>query len=209
MQPLTPENIKFFLIVFLPGIVCVKVHDLFHPSDRKSLSEASIEAAVCGLLNLGFWFWSLKVVLSEGFHTNHPGLAVLFGIGAGIITPAALAVLWHKTRTSIWVARQLKRIGLALDYPTKNGWDRYFSRGEFCFVRCHLKDGSRVGGYYGDKSYAATFPQPADVYIEKTWLLDDSGEFVREMEGTAGMVVRAADCHFIEFLAPTTPGGSP
>ena len=57
-----------------------------------------------------------------------------------------------------------------------------------------------VGGYFGPNSYATTFPQPPEVYVEEVWRVDEEGRFVEKVDGTLGMVLRIADCDRLEFL---------
>jgi hypothetical protein len=64
----------------------------------------------------------------------------------------------------------------------------------------HLKGGKMLGGYFGDQSYAATFPQEPEVYVQEIWRVNDQGEFVEMVEGTLGGVIRMSECERVEFL---------
>jgi hypothetical protein len=58
-----------------------------------------------------------------------------------------------------------------LDSWTRS-WDFAFSSQAPFFVRAKLKTGERVGGWYGDDSFASAFPEPQDVFLQQAWKID-------------------------------------
>lgn len=82
----------------------------------------------------------------------------------------------------------------------RNGWDAAFLRREPLFVIVHLQDGRRIGGYYGDRSFAGVHPASGHVYLETLWTLDEAGRFVEPIPDSRGIVLRPDDYHFIELL---------
>ncbi len=70
----------------------------------------------------------------------------------------------------------------------------------------HLKNGQRIGGFFGRESYASSYPIEAEIYVENIWRVDESGRFAENVEGNAGMIIRYADCHLMEFYR--AEGGS-
>jgi hypothetical protein len=59
-----------------------------------------------------------------------------------------------------------------------------------------------VGGWYGAKSYATSYPEPAEVYLESAWRMKSDGSFADRVTGTAGLHVRAADVDVFELIDP-------
>ncbi|MFF4529448.1 DUF6338 family protein [Streptomyces sp. NPDC001407] len=93
---------------------------------------------------------------------------------------------------------------------TPSAWDHIFRDRRPCFVRLRLKDGTWVGGWYGNKSYATSYPQPCELHLESAWRMLGDGSFVERVEGTAGLHVRGADVDIVEMVdapitAPVTP----
>ena len=54
---------------------------------------------------------------------------------------------------------------MQLPFPT--AWDYYFDKRNPSWVLVHLKDGTLIGGLFGDDSYATSFPTDGDIYLEK------------------------------------------
>lgn len=90
---------------------------------------------------------------------------------------------------------------------TPTAWDHLFRRSGPCFVRMRLRDGAWVGGWYGGRSYATSYPQPPEIYLETAWLMKPDGGFVRPVRDSAGIHIRAADTDVLELLTP--PSAAP
>lgn len=127
------------------------------------------------------------------------GLAVL---GLLLAAPAAAAA-----GVSTWERR---RVSTA---PQRGGpstaWDRMFHERGSCFVRLRLRDGVWIGGRYGDRSYASSSPHAMELYLESAWLMRPDGSFDREIHGSGGLYVRAADADVLEIVlspAACAPG---
>lgn len=128
---------------------------------------------------------------------QHPRLIGLLALLLFVAVPAAAAFA-----VSAWQRRRL---------PTRydagaTAWDHMFRHRGSCFVRARLKDGSWVGGWYGSKSYATSYPEPAELYLESAWRMKPDGSFADRVAGTAGLHVRAADVDVVELIDP--PGSA-
>ena len=69
-------------------------------------------------------------------------------------------------------------------------------------------DGPWLGGFYGDESYAAGYPEePQDLYLEQTFAMDQNdGSFVRDADGRpvalgTALLVRWDEVLFMEVLS--------
>lgn len=83
-------------------------------------------------------------------------------------------------------------------------WDWYFSQRPTSILLVHMKDGTEVIGYFGNKSYATSFPNDGSLYLEKAYTKDDNGN-LKLVENSSGILV-AKDQHIsIEFYS--TEGG--
>jgi hypothetical protein len=51
--------------------------------------------------------------------------------------------------------------------PVPTGWDALFKDLGSCYVRMRLKSGLWVGGWWGGGSHASSYPQEADMYLER------------------------------------------
>jgi len=72
-----------------------------------------------------------------------------------------------------------------------------------------LKDDGRwLGGFYGESSYAAGYPEePQDIYLERTYAMSqEDGSFVADDAGHpvelgSGLLVRWSEVRFMEVLS--------
>lgn len=119
---------------------------------------------------------------------RHIGLLVLVLV---VIVPALAALL---------VTLPARRRQHAKYSSTPTAWDFAFSRRSSCFVRALLKDGEWAGGWYGSKSYASSFPQPAELFLESAWSLDATGRFLGRAQQTGGLLLAASNIHMLEFI---------
>jgi hypothetical protein len=69
----------------------------------------------------------------------------------------------------------------------------------------HLTDGSVVGGYWGEQSYASSYPEQGDLYLSAVYKVDDSGQFEAPLEDTDGLLIRKDQYSYLElFKVPMT-----
>ncbi|WP_217213262.1 DUF6338 family protein [Streptomyces sp. AC550_RSS872] len=124
---------------------------------------------------------------------QQPRLAGLLALVLFIAVPAAAAGC-----ASVWQRRRL---------PTRyraapSAWDHVFRHRGSCFVRVRLKDGTWLGGWYGSRSYATSYPEPSELFLESAWRMNSDGSFADRVERTAGLYIRAADADVVELIHP-------
>lgn len=193
MPDLTLERLQLFLLVVMPGIIAIKVYDLFYPPEKRDFGSSLLEAAAYGLLNMGIWVWPVVHINKKEFIEQYPVWYAILSFCFLVLSPVGLALVAVKIRNT-------QRLGRLLGYPTKSAWDVFFRRRQECWILFHLKNGKLLGGYFGEKSYATAFPQPSEVYVEEVWRVGEDGVFAEMVPGTIGMVIRQADCERLEFL---------
>jgi hypothetical protein len=110
-----------------------------------------------------------------------------------VVVPAVAA-----GSVSVWQRRRLP----TRYQVTSSAWDYMFRHRGSCFVRVRLKDGTWVGGWYGSGSYATSYPEPAELFLESAWRMNPDGSFSHRITQTAGLHVRAADADVFELLQP-------
>jgi len=62
-----------------------------------------------------------------------------------------------------------------------------------------MKDGSVLGGYYGENSFTSNAPAPEQIYLEETWIMNDEGGFVRRKNDTAGIIILSDEISYLEL----------
>src|SRR5580700_10635118 len=137
------------------------VYSLKAPNQQKDWAKSLVEAVAYSLINLVLWLWWVWKFIGKPiaelnrFEVSGAAFVVC------LVSPTVLALFWYHLRTN-----QLHR-RLGLDHPIPRGWDHFVrNNGEF-FVLFHLKNGKMLGGYFGNNSYAATYPHEPDIYVEQ------------------------------------------
>lgn len=184
-------DLLLFFVFVLPGLISMKVYRLILPSADVDWKTALIEGLffssvtlllllpVIYLLFSTNWSDSLKIIISS--------ILILI---ASIGLPFLLKYLLTKSR--------LSEI-LNLPYPT--AWDYFFDLREPCFLLIHLNNGKLIGGYYGLNSYATSFPNQGDVYLEVVYKVKEDGTFEEAIEDSYGLLLTKDQYQYIEIFS--------
>lgn len=193
-MPDTSDKILLFLFFVLPGLVAIQVYSLKFPPAKRELSSATFEAILYSAINLILWFWWVHPLSTTKWEKLNP-VEITFALFIiCLISPYLLAMIWHELRTESMHYR------MGYDHPIPRGWDFFIRNNNHFFVLFHLKNGKMVGGYFGSRSFASTFPQEPEIYCEKVCRVDDRGEFTEWVEGSLGTVMKVSDCERVEFF---------
>lgn len=84
-------------------------------------------------------------------------------------------------------------------HPVGKPWDYVFAQRKPYWVKVTIKNGTVIAGMYAEYSFASSAPAEEVIYLEKTWILNENGGFVREKNDTAGVIILADDISFIEL----------
>ena len=72
----------------------------------------------------------------------------------------------------------------------------------------HLNNGKMIGGYFGTDSYATSFPNHGDIYLQSVFKVNDDGTFNEPIEDTKGLLIRKDQYTYLEiFNVPQQEGG--
>jgi len=116
-----------------------------------------------------------------------------------LITPIVWPYAWSK------LVRNKKLMSkLQLPYPT--AWDYFFDKRKTTFVLIHLKNGKKIGGYYGPDSFATAHPREGDLYLEAAIQADDEGKFMGVVKDTMGLIIKKEQYDLIELFASPETG---
>lgn len=85
-------------------------------------------------------------------------------------------------------------------HPTPKAWDYFYSLGKPVWVLVHLKNGNKIGGLFGDDSFASSFPNEQDIYLEEVWHVDEEGILLDKINQTAGLLINDKEIEYLEFF---------
>ena len=181
------SGLAFFILFALPGFISLKVWTQIVPSPERPLKDVIGEVLAFGILNAAIVAPFLVLWNPTNAYT------IYFGFVLGLVV---LPALWPFCLR--WIVDALQRVNILL-IPARSGWDFAFMIGTPYFVIVHLKDGRRIGGYYGERSFAGLYPDSGHLYLEEVWSLDEEGAFVEAIPDSAGIVLKPDDYSFVEL----------
>ncbi|AZS74838.1 hypothetical protein GTW98_13000 [Streptomyces sp. SID8375] len=201
--PTTVTQVAIVLLLVLPGVTYQFVRERARglAPHHKDLGERILRAVTAGVVLDTFYVllagpWVVRLIYDRhrGWLTgtaDHPRLAALTAILLLIVLPAGTASL----------VSRLSSPGRGSTYDaTPTAWDSAFIHRSHCFVRARLKSGRWVGGWYGERSYASSYPEAADLYLQTAWAVSPAGRFEHPLEQSGGIYIRMDDVECMDFV---------
>lgn len=196
LSGLDSTHLFLFLIFVVPGFVSMHVYGLLRSRDKISLKDNIFEAIAFSLVNITLMIWAVFPLLDtseKGLFNTSPALYYVLFLTVLLVTPSILAIILFKFLNFLADKNYIL-------LRAQNAWDDFFLRREPCWVIVHLDDGRRIGGWYGDDSYASLYPHSGHIYLEELWMFDAQGNFSEKITGSRGIILRPEDYSMIEFF---------
>lgn len=198
---LNAETLFLFIFFVVPGIVTIRTYDLLVPTDRRNFRDQFVDVVAYSFLVLALLGGPYLALVNnrKWFGEGIPGTlsyVALLGLIILLITvvaPVAIAFGYYRLRTSEFLRGKIT-------HPSPTSWDYFFEQGKVFWVRFHMKSGEKLGGFYGEGSFATSYPQPQQVYLTELYQLDNDGRIAKQVGGTLGAIINKEDCELIEFL---------
>lgn len=153
---------------------------------------------------IGRWWREPETALATAQgQTRTVGAVVLVVV---LVLPWAAARVVYYVTTAGWWINSVRRITEKLSLrrhwdPTPNAWDYAFkNRDKRWWIRIQLPDGVWVGGLLSDASYASSWPEGRDIFIETAYKIDSDGVFGDEVTAAGGIWVRCDHALTVDFL---------
>ncbi len=181
------EYLIVFIALILPGFIIIKMIKLKVPHKDFLLKDMLFEALSYSLLNLVLIAWLPYLLIYNEYHSFYVFMSFIVSF---IIFPIFLAFMYIKIISSEYFMSNFN-----IQVPT--AWDWYFSKRPNCTLLIKLKNGSEVIGYFGEKSYATSYPNEGSIYLEKVYIRNsDKLEIV---ENSDGIIIKQDAFDTIEF----------
>lgn len=207
MGPSSVTQLLLLLLFVVPGFVYQAVR--ISVRGRLPLDIELSTRIVRAIVSSGIFALVYLVILGEhlvdaaqglGFGFEHPRVGALLALLGGIIIPAVLALLrvpdWE------WLARLSARLPQVTKYdPTPTAWDQAFQNIGECFIRVLNNDNRWIAGYYGPGSYATSYPEPHQLFLEKAFHVSDDGTIGEEIDATQGVFVDCTEIQLLQVVA--------
>jgi hypothetical protein len=200
------------LVLVIPGFVYqgVRIRLVGRVPGDTELAGRVLRAIVAStLFALGYLF-VLGPELIDTAQTrqealDHPRRLALLGFCLAFVIPTLAAIARH-VRWSQQLLRHPIRGLRQEDWtrydPRPSAWDVAFQEAGPGFVRVRMRDGTWFAGYYGLNSYASSYPDPPNLFVEACFDIDDDGVILEQIINTRGAVIDCSDAVLVELLAP-------
>lgn len=187
------RNLAYYTGIYSSRFHCNKSSQFTCSHSRSQSTRTLLASITYSMINLGFMSWAV-VLLNRGFFPiNSIGyFLALFSIL--VISPAILASVFYYIQKTSWSHR-------LIGSPNPTAWDHFFGKQRYTWILFHLKNGAKLGGYYGQDSFASAYPHERELYVKEVWQIDDQCRFIQKVEQTDGMIIRYDDCSLIEFFS--------
>ena len=64
----------------------------------------------------------------------------------------------------------------------------------------HLNNGRMIGGLYGTDSFASSYPEKEDIYLQEIWKIDTEGNFIEKITGSKGLLINHDVIEYVELF---------
>ena len=206
---LTPETFEFFARFLLAGYVVIFVRSTFvlglRPKPAELLIEAVILSIVVQLCAFGLEALHDVVAATDWAKDSLPDFllippdALKLAIRV-LFIPAALGALLGYFLHSNFRSGILRRFSLPVVHPVRKAHDFAFGNNRQAgFVEVTFDDGTKIGGWFGENSLAATDDTRSDLYLERAYIIQDNGDW-KEANEPRAILINLKDVRSIEFL---------
>jgi Family of unknown function (DUF6338) len=188
------ETLGLLFAVTFPGFLSMRVYRLIMPAGDVDWKDGLLGAMFYTVLNDVALFPFTLFVLDAANIDASFGRYWLSLVIVGLVGPTAWPIFW------VYIATK-SRLKRWLIIPFQTAFDYFFSRRITCFVVVHLKDGRMIGGWYGQGSYATTYPASGDLYLSAAVRVDEKGELIAAVPSSVGVLVRCSEYTHLEFYS--------
>ncbi len=195
---LRPETLIYFLFFVVPGFLTVRIYELLVPTGVRPFGESLVDLISYSLLIVLIWSVPYLGLVSNRqiFNPSWLYYIVLFVLIllVVVVSPMGVAYGYYKLRTSDLLLQKVR-------HPSPTAWDYFFEQDQPSYVRFHMQSGETFGAYFGVDSFATSFPNMQQIYVQELYELEEDGTISDDpVQGSKGAIINMEDCEFIEFL---------
>jgi len=111
----------------------------------------------------------------------------------------ALPVLWGFVLHQVLVF--LERKGVIFNRH-RTAFDSFFAKKKPCWVHVELQDGTNIIGLFGEESFASSYPNSGQLYLERVLRYTEDGEIDGDLDRSLGLILRPEDYKYLELVEP-------
>jgi hypothetical protein len=193
MEQFNIESISYFILLWMPGFVSVKVNELLVAQKERDFSKSLYEIISYSLINYSIFTPIILIAFRGDFYIQYRFLFFLFVLFIFVVGPIVLPIIYYKIRKSKFILKYISN-------PAPTAWNFKFESREDFWVKVYLNSGEKFGGLFGTKSCVSSYPEEEQIYIQELWILNENGGFDRKVDITSGGIFFKKDIKFLEFF---------
>jgi hypothetical protein len=193
------DTIQLFIVFVVPGLISMSVYRLLMPAHALDWSQAILQGLFYSSINFVLLLPLLAYITRTDYANDHAILYWFWVLVALFLAPVIWPLLLRTAFRWRWLASKVQ-----IPYPT--AWDYFFDLRQPVFVLVHLNTGGLIGGYWGRNSYAGSFPNDGDIYLEAIYAVNTDGTFGNPIPDTRGLLLRKDQYSYIELFAVPETG---
>ena len=195
---LSPANFEFFARNLLAGYVLMFARAAFVSGERPKAAESLVEAVIFSLINqMAFLVIGGLAIWANAAPTLPPRVTLVLEI---LVLPAMLGALLGALVRHGRGRAVLRRLSLPISHPVRSAYVYALaSQDKPTFVLLTFEDGTRVYGYFGQKSLAGQTWQEGDLYLESIYTAAEDGTLA-EADPPRSALISLNGLRSIEFI---------
>jgi hypothetical protein len=187
----TSDKLIIFILFIVPGFISLKIYRLLVPGEINKLSDIIIEAIAYSCLNYALFSWLIFLDIHFKIYQNFLWLHLFIIFFLLFISPIIISFIF-------WLIRYNLKKTIFFHHPIPKPWDYVFSKKEPYWIIIELNDGQRIGGVYEENSFASSYPNDEQIYLEQYWKIDGS-KFIQPIHRTKGIMLSRENIKKVEF----------
>jgi hypothetical protein len=185
-------TVLLFMVVVFPGMISINVYRVLMPARPLDWTNAVLQGLFYSAVNFAV---SLPVLYLLAFGRDPVDHPVRY-FAASLLVLIVMPLLWPIVIVATFRSRWFRRL-VRIKYPT--AWDFFFDGRKPTLVVVHMNDGALLAGLWGPASYAGTFPNDGDIYLEEVYGTEGS-EIGAPLPNTRGVLLRKSEYTHVEFF---------
>lgn len=190
----TLEQLSLISAFIVPGLVAMFVRCQFLTGRIDTSKDALLGFFTISLIWAGI---TSPILLWLGDARLSLPWQVLAWLLWAVVGPAGLGVLLGRSASRGWFRRVMQRLGMRTVHVLPTAWDWKFGSLDASWVTVTMKDGARISGFVGARSFASSDPRERDLYMEEVWRVDENNQWTRH--GEWGVLIPHGEIRCVEF----------
>lgn len=189
------DKLVIFIAFVIPGFIAMKTYGLLAATGHRDTSQQLIDVVTYSCINYAILAFPILAIESSDAREIAPYWYFAAWTLFLLVVPVATALAFWKLRATEFFQK-------TLPHPVGKPWDYFFAQRRQLWTVITLKDGRKVGGLFGSKSFASSHPYPPEIYLEDAWLVNADDGLDRIRTDTAGVLITGSEISTIEFFKP-------